>query len=319
MIRVQLGLEASGSPSPRSGRCNAGSCGPTCRPPRRDDRPKANLARATEPHETWQMDAKEHIRMKNREEVSWLRMIDECSGAVLWTVVFPPRDLGSRSPPKPCGTRSAWPSSLWGLPGRFRVDNGWPWGSSGDFPTELSLWLIGLGIAMHWNNAGRPQENGVVERSQGTSDRWCEPWTCRTPAELQGRLERMDRLYREVYPYRKRLSRMDVFPGLEYSGRPYDREFGADAVGVVARRRALGGHRAAAAGRSEWPSFGVQPQPLCGPAPSRKGCLCDVRSRPQRVDVRRSRRPTTEPSASGSAQSGASHGVERKPTPMVTV
>src|SRR5438132_5785588 len=46
----------------------------------------------------------------------------------------------------------------WGLPGRFRVDNGWPWGSHGDFPTELSLWLIGLGLGIHWNNPRSPQE-----------------------------------------------------------------------------------------------------------------------------------------------------------------
>jgi hypothetical protein len=112
----------------------------------------------------------------------------------------------------------------WGLPGRFRVDNGWPWGARGDFPPELALWLIGLGIGMHWNNARRPQENGVVERSQGTSARWCEPWTCQSPAELQARLDQMDRLYREVYPDRKGRSRLEVFPSLVHSGRPYDRE-----------------------------------------------------------------------------------------------
>jgi hypothetical protein len=116
--------------------------------------------------------------------------------------------------------RLAW--VRWGLPGRFRVDNGWPWGSRGEFPTDLSLWLIGLGVGMHWNNPRRPQENGVVERSQGTSARWCEPWTCRTPAELQARLERMDRMYREVYPYQNRRSRLEFFPGLVHSGRFYD-------------------------------------------------------------------------------------------------
>jgi hypothetical protein len=111
----------------------------------------------------------------------------------------------------------------WGLPGRFRVDNGWPWGSRGEFPTDLALWLIGLGVAMHWNHPRRPQENGVVEHSQGTSNRWCEPWTCESLADLQARLERMDRLYREVYPYQKRRSRIEVFPSLVHSGRPYDR------------------------------------------------------------------------------------------------
>ena len=110
----------------------------------------------------------------------------------------------------------------WGLPGCLRVDNGTPWGSTGDFPTALSLWIIGLGVGMRWNHPRRPQENGVVERSQGTSDRWCEPRTCATPEELQARLERMDRLHREVYPYREQLSRLGYFPGLKHSGRPYD-------------------------------------------------------------------------------------------------
>ncbi len=82
--------------------------------------------------------------------------------------------------------------------------------------------MIGLGVDIPWNNPRSPQENGVVERSQGTSDRWCEPWTCTTPAELQWRLDRMDRLYRESYPYEPRLSRMAFFPGLAHSGRPYD-------------------------------------------------------------------------------------------------
>jgi hypothetical protein len=116
--------------------------------------------------------------------------------------------------------RSAF--AQWGLPGLLRVDNGVPWGSWGDLPTDLSLWLIGMGIGLCWNNPRSPQENGVVERSQGTSNRWCEPWTCDSPEELQERLDRMDRLYREAYPYRERLSRMAFFAGLKHSGRPYD-------------------------------------------------------------------------------------------------
>jgi hypothetical protein len=110
----------------------------------------------------------------------------------------------------------------WGLPGRLRVDNGVPWGSWGDFPTDLALWVLGLGVGMHWNHPRSPQENGVVERSQGTSNRWCEPWTCGSPEELQERLDRADRLYRESYPYRDGLSRKAFFAGLSCSGRPYE-------------------------------------------------------------------------------------------------
>jgi hypothetical protein len=34
----------------------------------------------------------------------------------------------------------------WGLPDRVRVDNGYPWGTPRDLPSELALWLIGLGV-----------------------------------------------------------------------------------------------------------------------------------------------------------------------------
>src|SRR5262249_10523303 len=80
----------------------------------------------------------------------------------------------------------------WGRPWCFRVDNGTPWGSSGDLPTDLALWLLGLAIATTANPPRRPQDNGVVERSQGTGKRWAEPGTCADATELQQRLQEMD-------------------------------------------------------------------------------------------------------------------------------
>jgi hypothetical protein len=46
--------------------------------------------RAQRPHEVWQMDASEYIALATGERLCWLRVVDECSGAVLQTVVFPP-------------------------------------------------------------------------------------------------------------------------------------------------------------------------------------------------------------------------------------
>lgn len=110
----------------------------------------------------------------------------------------------------------------WGRPERLRVDNGTPWGSKGDWPTDLALWLIGMGIVMIWNPARRPQDNGVVERSQGTGKRWAEPRACRDAAELQGCLDKMDRIQRESYPSRCE-SRWQTFPGLQEVARSYSR------------------------------------------------------------------------------------------------
>jgi len=82
----------------------------------------------------------------------------------------------------------------------MRVDNGTPWGSSDDVPTPLALWLVGLGVVMHWNDPSCPQQNGVVERSMGTFKDWSEPRTCQSVEQWQERLDREERVYREEYP-----------------------------------------------------------------------------------------------------------------------
>jgi hypothetical protein len=101
------------------------------------------------------------------------------------------------------------------------VDNGGPWGSSGDLPTDLALWLLGLEVELLFNPPCRPDKNGVVERSQGTGKRWAEPWECATPEELQQHLDEMDVILREQYPSIAGRSRREAFPGLAHSGRRY--------------------------------------------------------------------------------------------------
>ena len=85
------------------------------------------------------------------------------------------------------------------------------------------MWLIGLGVAMHWNPPRRPQDNGVIERSQGTGKRWAEPGACRDVQQLQERIDDMDRIQREVYPSIQGQSRWQAFPELKHSGRSYSK------------------------------------------------------------------------------------------------
>jgi transposase len=65
----------------------------------------SSSARARLPHQTWQIDASEHIPLADKSEVCWLRIVDEATGAVLRTDVFPPRVLdpgrSKRSPEGP--------------------------------------------------------------------------------------------------------------------------------------------------------------------------------------------------------------------------
>lgn len=186
----------------------------------RGRQPPTPAQRARQPHAVWQMDAVERIHLRpGRPEASWLRIADEFTGAILYTKVFaigPWSQVGEAA--VQAELRQAF--ARWGLPQALRVDNGHPWGSKGDLPTPLALWILGLGVALIWNPPRQPRKNAVVERTQGVSEHWAEPWTCASPAELQARLDHLDRLQREAYPSAAG-SRARQYPHLAYSGRPY--------------------------------------------------------------------------------------------------
>lgn len=60
-------------------------------------RPAASAKRATTPHQVWQIDAAEEIELGDGTRVCWLRIVDEFTGAVLHTAIFPPRALERRA------------------------------------------------------------------------------------------------------------------------------------------------------------------------------------------------------------------------------
>jgi hypothetical protein len=110
----------------------------------------------------------------------------------------------------------------WGLPGRLRVDNGQPWGHSGDLPPALALWAIGLGVGMIWNRPYCPRDNARIERSHQTCQGWAEPERCADLSQLAAHLTRATTLQRERYPAIGGQSRLAAFPALARGGRPYD-------------------------------------------------------------------------------------------------
>ncbi len=183
--------------------------------------PRENPTRATRPHQVWQVDASEQMKLKNGHGVCWMRFVDEFSGAVLHTKVFATSHINNvRLSRLRTQARSIF--SRWGRPFRLRVDNGFPFGSQGDFPPELSLSLLGLDIDIIWNPPRQPQKNGVVERSQGVGKNWAEPKQCTSARQLQDHLRKMDGIQRDQYPSVQGVSRSEAYPELAYSGRPYD-------------------------------------------------------------------------------------------------
>jgi hypothetical protein len=185
-------------------------------------RPRPPRGWAGRPHEAWQVDAAEELTLANGGRASWLRITDECTGAILRTTVFA---TGCWAHVGGAAVQAELRKALetWGRPQRIRVDNGTPWGATGGLPTALALWLAGLGVAVVWNRPRRPRENAIVERTQGVSQAWAEPQTCASPAALQRRLNDLDRVQRDRYPSIAGRSRRDAFPGLAHSGRDYTR------------------------------------------------------------------------------------------------
>jgi hypothetical protein len=109
----------------------------------------------------------------------------------------------------------------WGLPRAIRVDNGHPWGMNFGLPPALALWLIGLGVSLEWIPPRQPQKNGHVERGNGVAQQWAEPRSCSSRARLQARLNEECRVQRERYPSVAGLARIEAYPQLVHSGRPY--------------------------------------------------------------------------------------------------
>jgi transposase len=93
LIRVLLNEAEEASPSERTLQRWFRLSQLSVAPPGR--RPASDEPRACRPHDVWQMDAVDQLRLGNGQRASWLRLVDECSGAVLQTTIFPPTLLES--------------------------------------------------------------------------------------------------------------------------------------------------------------------------------------------------------------------------------
>jgi hypothetical protein len=82
--------------------------------------------------------------------------------------------------------------------------------------------LMGLAaVPLYVIRVRRPQDNGVVERSNGTGKRWSDPWQCHDHQQQQRRIDEEDMVQRELYRDEQGLTRRQRYPDVLHSGRGY--------------------------------------------------------------------------------------------------
>lgn len=111
-----------------------------------------------------------------------------------------------------------------GVPHWIKVDNGRPFGDPKlELVPPLALWLIGLGIKVIWNPPATPQDNGVVERSQGVMGNWTEFAKCIDTDDLQHRLWKEAEFHNLYFPIRRKgnKTRIRLFPKLLHTGKEW--------------------------------------------------------------------------------------------------
>lgn len=205
---------------------------PTQRPP------AVPFTRPTQPHQGWQMDFKGDEPVLGVGRVAPLMVVDSASGAPLAGLMHVVSARGSQrgltARVVQADLRQVF--CQWGLPDIIQMDNDGRFIGScrREWPGQLLLWLIGLGIQPHINRLYRPTDNAIVERNHQTwmahvvvAQEYCDV------AALQAATRQAfaDRV--EALPSRSRGCRgqvpLEAFPQLRKARRAYE----IDAEGEV--------------------------------------------------------------------------------------
>jgi hypothetical protein len=232
--------------------------------------------RAERPHQTWQMDAADQMKLADGGQASWLRIVDECSGAVLETVVFPPWGAGTPCrrprPSRPSGTPSVAgdcrPGSAWttARPGGPRVTCPPTWGSG--CPPWASRWWPTRRDARRttaWSSARRAPASAGPSPTGPPRRRSCRrpsgPWTAGNASPIPIGAGPVAGPPTRAWPIR--------------AARMTDRERGAPVGRAVAGP--AGRLRRPPSGRSERDGFGLRAELLRRQGLRRPGRVCEVR------------------------------------------
>lgn len=117
-----------------------------------------------EPNRLWQMDFKGHFAMEDKNRCHPLTIVDDHSRFAIAIKAF----LNEQSQTVKMALEETF--RQYGLPDRFNVDNGNPWGgpSANCRHTALTVWLMDVGVRVSHSRPRHPQTNGKNERFHRT-------------------------------------------------------------------------------------------------------------------------------------------------------
>jgi transposase InsO family protein len=158
------------------------------------------------PHQRWQMDAKEGVRV-GQEWVTIQEIRDVYSGLMVQQVAFvtttPKRWRHLTLAEHQHTLRLAF--QQWGMPLEVQTDHDGVFITPGQpqFPSLFSLWLLGLGIQHVTSRPYRPTDQGAIERNHRTlADFSWKDQTFTELSELQHILDLHQHRYNTEYPSR---------------------------------------------------------------------------------------------------------------------
>jgi len=192
------------------------------------------------PHEVWEMDAQGYQFIADVGQVTLINLNDRGSHTRLMSY---PCWLGDKRVKRHANTRD-YQAALrlaftdWGLPQALQVDHEsvfYDNKSKSPFPTRLHLWLLALGVSLHFSRHRRPTDQGMTERSH-------QLWQRQV---LQGvTFVDWQALYDALYQRRRFLNHilpcaslnnqppLVAYPQARHSGRPYRLEWEAELLNI---------------------------------------------------------------------------------------
>ena len=177
------------------------------------------------PNELWQMDFKGHFPL-NKQRCHPLTILDDHSR---FSIVLEACSNEQLETVRQCLIKVF---RRYGLPDQINVDNGPPWGSAGYRGyTQLSVWLMRLGIFVSYSKPHHPETNGKDERfhrtlkqevlnryslgtldeAQRCFDKWRDEYNMERPHEGLGYEVPLSRYYPSEKPYLEQLPEIEYF------------------------------------------------------------------------------------------------------------